>query len=592
MPRVKLLKNNTYTYLLIGLVALLSACDQCGVAYWQPQLTNVTMSPAQAQVEDNSPLRFTVEHQRSRTGDPSLVINLRYKMSQRFSNGYIDFPQHIAPARIEEIELLTPGTRLLDTKDGQVKEIQHGGHHDVHLRYRIVLANNEQDVRSRTPVIRGNYVQAAAKTILAFPQSIGTKRLARIEWSAPSGWQIFSSFGEYTASHIEQNAQTIWEALFVAGENLRVHKTFANSDKLENRRALTVVVNGNFRFQDDAFIAIVTRIISSQRDFFQDYAYPNYLISLSESGRRGAKIGGTAHHNAFKVLLHTDTPLSNGETAHLLSHEVFHNWNGFVIKKAPKWFREGFTDYYGLTLAFRAGLIPRKKYVEIFNKWLWTYYASPLRNELSNRMEDMVDDDDELFDIPYQRGAIFAARLNAQIREKSNARHSLDNIMRDLVQAARTGDSAVTIEKINALAKLYGSGGDIAQEMAQLMDDGRDFTPHGQELGECYTLDPERVGTDFELGFALHPNSGVVTGVKRQSAAAQAGLRPSDVLSRYEFAQGAPHLKATVELAFNRRRISFFPVKLETTRDGFQFSENAAHWQNKPDFCEQSLIVW
>ncbi|WP_018981701.1 M61 family metallopeptidase [Salinimonas chungwhensis] len=183
-----------------------------------------------------------------------------------------------------------------------------------------------------------------------------------------------------------------------------------------------------------------------------------FMTLLSNDG-----FGGLEHRSSTALLFpRFELPLS-GEPAtktdgyttflSLCSHELFHTWHVKRIKPASMvspdmgkevfteqlWIYEGFTSFYDdLTLA-RTGLISPDKYLEIVGQNITRLLQSGGRHMQSAAQSSFdawtrfyKQDANSINHIVsyYTKGGIIAMGLDLLIREKSQQRYSLDDLMR------------------------------------------------------------------------------------------------------------------------------------------------------------------
>lgn len=121
-----------------------------------------------------------------------------------------------------------------------------------------------------------------------------------------------------------------------------------------------------------------------------------------------------------------------------LVHELFHLWNSEAIRykhRREQWFSEGCTDYYGIKLAIRAGLIGKSEGV--------TRMLAPLANYLSahglgKRSIRAMCESQQLkmqhYFLVYHGGYVVSLVLDYDIRKTTKNQKSLDDLMRWLYQ--------------------------------------------------------------------------------------------------------------------------------------------------------------
>ena len=96
-----------------------------------------------------------------------------------------------------------------------------------------------------------------------------------------------------------------------------------------------------------------------QRDFWNSYDFPYYLVALLPLDEQEGVRGGEGRTNSFSLYLPKDLTTLSVEHPVPARARDFHAWNpqrlGTYENDRLYWFGEGFTDYYALLLLLRAG---------------------------------------------------------------------------------------------------------------------------------------------------------------------------------------------------------------------------------------------
>lgn len=141
----------------------------------------------------------------------------------------------------------------------------------------------------------------------------------------------------------------------------------------------------------------------------------------------------------------------------LVSHEYFHTWNVKRIKPAAfapykllaeshtrlLWIFEGFTSYYDDLFLLRSGVIDRATYLRTLGKQIASVWSMPGRLKQSvaessfdawTRYYKQDENAANAIISYYTKGSLVALALDLTIRQATNQRHSLDDVMRLLWQ--------------------------------------------------------------------------------------------------------------------------------------------------------------
>jgi predicted metalloprotease with PDZ domain len=274
----------------------------------------------------------------------------------------------------------------------------------------------------------------------------------------------------------------------------------------------------------------------------------------------------------------------------LMSHELFHFWNGHRYKLTDPqelglWFSEGFTDFYARRLSYRAGLMSAQSYVADLNRTIERYTLSPFRDEPSARIVKDFWSDPAIGDLPYLRGNIVASLVDAQIRTTSGGARNLDDLMRELLSARPAEIPVVTSETLLAKVATFTSPA-FAEGIRQIVMFGAPVKIDPKILEPCLheslvKTAPFDAGFDERVARARHIASGVSVG----SSAYRAGLRNGQKIASWNLHDGDPKVVAdvTIEDGAAKRTIQYLPEGKATTVPAFALVEHMS------DTCKQIL---
>lgn len=176
----------------------------------------------------------------------------------------------------------------------------------------------------------------------------------------------------------------------------------------------------------------------------------------------GDGYGGLEHRASTALVTSRDSLPARGQTEPspgyqdflgLVSHEYFHTWNVKRIKPqafAPYrltqenhtqllWVFEGFTSYYDDLMLCRAGTISEADYLKRLGKVMTHVHQGPGRFKQSvaassfdtwTRFYKQDENSPNALVSYYTKGSLVALGLDLTIRQASNNRHSLDDVIR------------------------------------------------------------------------------------------------------------------------------------------------------------------
>ena len=476
---------------------------------------------------------------------------------------------------IRNIRSLSEDVKVEDTKEPHVKTVHHRPNQRVSLTYEVVTQPPGTKLTIAVyhyPVLRSSYFYVIGQALWVYPDMPETTPLrVTLHWkNIPNGWALINSFG---ASEPRQKVKTTLEKFrkgtFLAGD-YRVKRIVIK------KRPVYAVTRGKWGFPDEEFNSLVQKVVQVQRDFWNSYDFPYYLVALLPLDEQEGVRGGEGRTNSFSLYLPKDlTTLSKDQ--HLLAHEIFHAWNpqrlgdfeliGGVEDERLYWFSEGVTDYYASLLLLRAGLISLDEYVAAHNSFIEAYYTSPVRSLTVGEMVQKRQTNPDAYQLFYKKGYLLANHLDFTIRSKTNGKHSLDDVMRSLLRSSKPGSIKLSEKRIaDALRPYLQEQG--ASDIEKYMGRG-ELVPADNSFGACATVEDIEyrsfdAGFDFEKSFETR----VVSGVVPDSNAHKAGLRDGQKIVTWGFMLDNPkrQAKVTIVEGATQKVLQYYPASTEAIR--------------------------
>lgn len=213
-----------------------------------------------------------------------------------------------------------------------------------------------------------------------------------------------------------------------------------------------------------------------------------------------------------------------------LAHEMVHTFVGALDEPQgllSSWYSEGLAVYYERLLPWRAGLISTADFLADLNKTAARYYTDLLNDTPNGQIPARFWADTRVRVLPYDRGSLYFAALNAEIRKASYGKRSLDDLVLQMVDRRRRG---LPVDESAWLALVRQAVGIRGITQFHDMMAGRLVLPPSDAFGPCF----ERIAVPlrrYQLGFdsaVLMEPSRIVRGLIPGSAAARAGLRDGD----------------------------------------------------------------
>jgi predicted metalloprotease with PDZ domain len=396
----------------------------------------------------------------------------------------------------------------------------------VHVAYVVPVAAAKTSKRGTQIDLQaaGNGLSGAFVSFLLLPDNHGRPFHVHVHWQLPAGQMAASSYGvgdyagDFTTDELDNT-------LFLAGPL----KTYSDSG---HGNPFSVYALGLPANQLKAAARWTTRAYQAERKAFHvPVSQPYRFLIRSYDG--GPMHSGRSSHDSFLLYLPPGADAGSIDLHSLVAHEMVHS----LMKDfddAPgdegDWYTEGTADYFSITLPWKTGLYTAQQYVGLVNSEAAEYYDNALRAVPNKRISRVMWSGRNAWMLPYGRGAIYLADLDAKLRL-----HHANVTVLDLINATseriehgtpatNAAWKAVLKDKVGAWAMV-----DWRHMMA-----GHLIMPASGAFGSCLIGETTQVGL-FDLGFAkpVRVTAGSrVSGVVKGSNADKAGLRNDDAITR------------------------------------------------------------
>lgn len=287
------------------------------------------------------------------------------------------------------------------------------------------------------------------------------------------------------------------------------------------------------------------RIVEAAAELFRGLPYKRYYFLFSVfSGRDGG--GGLEHLNSTQISL------ANGlgpRAVWVIAHEHFHAWNvkrirPFVLgpfdyigypQTHNLWWSEGVTDYYARMLDLRAGLMSESEFVEDLGQNMQQLHNNPARlkvsaDEASYRVWEANNSQGFGGLSYYLKGDMVGLCLDLKLRDLTNGRKSLDDVMRELFKQCRNDKPGFGEDDIRKLCIRFGGAemGSYYDRVARSTEE----LPFTEALAVVGLDAKVSVTTQADIGCRLTPSTNP-PGIELRAVrgiASEAGLEGMDVL--------------------------------------------------------------
>lgn len=392
----------------------------------------------------------------------------------------------------------------------------------------------------------------------------------------PPNWQVAEElpFGGDAHSFVAKSYDALVDAPAEIG-------TFQEFHLDAGKAHLRVVVDGTDWNQPQLSDALA-KIVAYETGMMRDVPFSDYMFIFHFGPSLDVGGGGMEHSNCTAIAV------SSGEAApSVAAHEFFHLWNVKRIRPQTLqpvdytkemwtralWFAEGVTSTYASFTMVRSGLWAREQFYNDLAQQFTALEARPahLWQSAEESSLDTWLDKYDYYDEPqvsisyYNKGQILGVMLDLAIRDATDNRKSLDDVLRamnaDYAQRGRFYDDSAGVEQ--EVEKITGRSfrAFFAKYVA-----GTEEIPYNNFLRAAglQAQTQQRAMADF--GFETSRNSDgsvAIASITPGSGAEQAGLQAGDILLQLD---GRPFGRSAFRFLFQHSPDDM--VKVRVQREG------------------------
>jgi predicted metalloprotease with PDZ domain len=181
-----------------------------------------------------------------------------------------------------------------------------------------------------------------------------------------------------------------------------------------------------------------------------------------------------------------------------LTHEVDHMFVGQLSSAGggagATWYNEGLNVYYTRLLLLRSGLAPVSEYERDVMASVRGYYSNPFRNASADSLSRVGFSAGiggaSAQNVAYTRGSLYFADVDAKIREASDGRRKLDDVILPLTARRRRGERIDQAALLDALVKEIGPS--ARDEFEAVIVRGETINPAPNAFGPCLERRPAK----------------------------------------------------------------------------------------------------
>jgi predicted metalloprotease with PDZ domain len=285
------------------------------------------------------------------------------------------------------------------------------------------------------------------------------------------------------------------------------------------------------------------RVIPAEVKVFGEVPWNTYsVLQITDPAYGGGS--GLEHQNSHVDVIGPGM-VGSPVMPSLYAHEIFHAWNVKRLRPGDLWpykydqeqptpllwISEGITDYYADLAEVRGGVIDAAGFYAATGEKISEIADLPPTALEDASLSTWIHPRDGTEYVYYPKGSLAGLLLDIVIRDASDNRRSLDDVMRELYNAAYKNNRGFTSDEWWSAVSRAANGKSFTDFYARYID-GREPYPWdavlplaGMRLARD-TLNEPRVG----IG-TVQDSSGVhVTEIVPGSAAEAAGVQPGDLL--------------------------------------------------------------
>src|SRR5918992_822000 len=389
---------------------------------------------------------------------------------------------------------------------------------------------------------RPDFAMFNGTTVFLYPEGRGFNFAATVRVEAPQGWLVATGMtpAAQARTFTAPNYHDLVDMPFFVGrfdmDSTRIADTWVR---------LATYPMGSVSGEARAMAwDWLRRMIPPQVAVFKETPFRTYTVmQIADSSYGGAS--GLEHQNSHIDIV-TPFAIGNPFLASLYAHEVFHAWNVKRMRPAELWpyrydgtaptpllwVSEGITDYYADLSMVRGGLIDSTGFFGVTaGKITEVEQLRPVSLEDAS-LSTWVHPTDGTGYVYYPKGSLAGFLLDIMIRDASDNRRSLDDVMAQLyAESYKRGRGFTNADWWRVVTQ--AAGGKSFADFAERYIDGREPFPWATALPLAGmrlvtdTIREPRLGITSVRG----PEGGVmIASVDPSGAAAEAGLREGDML--------------------------------------------------------------
>ena len=357
---------------------------------------------------------------------------------------------------LRAVEMDGREARLEAIPDSAVWRLVNPAPRMLRIEYQVDLSYATTDWpygNEQAATLQGEDLYTVSKAIFIVSSTTGAREIVyrvKTAWHVTTPWSA-GSHGIH--SYAVENSESLIDNSFVVGPT-------APAVARAGRFTFLLAALGAARSDRDRVASALQSIVKEYVRVFPETPASRYLMTLFRARNRDAE----AYRES--AAFSEPDPLTGSNRmlwASTLAHELFHAWNGHVIRPSSyselQWVSEGFTDYYASRSLARARVIDEAVFIRKLEHTIGLYLyfkAAPVFDSVTLVSAGERKGRNRLG--IYDGGWVTAFCLDTEIRTRSAGAKSLDDVMRLLhTRFGLTGRAYSIADIRSALAEISGT---------------------------------------------------------------------------------------------------------------------------------------
>jgi predicted metalloprotease with PDZ domain len=385
-----------------------------------------------------------------------------------------------------------------------------------------------------------------------FLEPLGHRDLpSTVHFKVPSGWKLISALKE-TSDPMTFTAENYDVLVDAPTEMGKFDVTRFEADGKPHYLVATPA--GAFSAEKSkAFTEMLAKVALADKGIFGELPYEKYVYFYFLAPAESNASGALEHLNSFVAFAAQGSAATPERLIGTASHEFFHLWNVKRIRPAEMWpydysrenetpllwVSEGFTNYYGSLATYRAGILSEQRFLDRVGGTAGGIEGTEARNYISPANASVSTwvgyDTPVAFGISYySQGENLAALLDLSIRNDTDGRAGLDDVMRALYNDFyKRGRGFTTNDMIGIVNRLTKKD---YNDFYNRFVFGTEVPDYDRIFGYAGYRFEGRKEPAAEFGWSVRFRSGglMINRVESNSSIAKAGLREGDIVTKLD----------------------------------------------------------